>query len=1028
MIRVARLTLLGGVIHGGTVDTAGSARLVGLGGTLDGVTVNGQLELPIDGAALVVTNGLTLNGTAYVGGTNGERGALFFAGTQTLGGSGEVVFGPSSANGVLVEQSGTTLTIGAGITIHGENGVVGAFTRLPWYSPADVMVNNQGLISADVPGGVIQLDAMPFSNGGFIEASNAGFVTTDLIQNGAGGTLLADGGTIMINDPVAVNQGTIATGAEGGTILCSSNLVLSPSSVLNFALAGKRAGLDYGHLSVVADLDFDGTLAVGLTNGFIPVVGDTFSLVSYGSRSDGFRQVQGLGLGGDPFLQVFMGERELLLVTKSLFGNPVGQATNLVNQVRVQGATTRFYIEPLGQAPFTYQWRFDGSDIGGATDSTLTLNSVQSSDAGIYSVLVTDGLGIQTSYSASLTVLAAPAITSQPSSQRVTPGTTIILTSSATGSGPLQYQWRLNGANIPDATNATYSISNAQPASGGSYSVSVGNAVDAVASDVATVVVASPALPLADNFAGLQNTNTLSGVGSGSNTNATSEAGEPLHAGKQGGKSVWYGWRAPATGVATISTRGSSFDTLLAVYTGASLNNLDLVAADDDSGGFFTSALKFQANAGTTYPIAIDGLGGRDGQIVLSWDLDTNLTAFPQILSQPSGRTAMEGGMASFTVEAVSTQELSYQWIFNDFLAIPGATNSTLTLTNVQATSAGRYVVEVSTPGGERVRSSGADLEVGPDTQDLSEDKFVSLFDHSGTSPVPASRKIKPAFPSVSAGTLGTQHLNNFNASTDEGEPLHAGVIGGSSRWFLLRAVQSATMVIDTMGSDIDTVLAIYTGTNLFTLQEVVSDNNGGIDGVRSRVRFEATGGVDYLVAIDGVNGAQGNIVLNWRMGGTPVIRVSPSDQTVAADSTASFEVDATGVPDPVYQWQFNGRNVLGATNAVWRLVNVTVAAAGSYRVIVDNQIDAVASEPALLRVVQQPLALEGASVGITNGVFRLVLDGNGEQSVVIEATTTLGDPSSWVPLWTNSPGVSEFLDPTTTQHPLRFYRARTLP
>ncbi len=212
------LTLLGGVIHGGAVDTAGSARLVGLGGTLDGVTVNGQLELPIDGAALVVTNGLTLNGTAYVGGTNGERGALFFAGTQTLGGSGEVVFGPSTANGVLVELSGTTLTIGGGITIHGHSGVMGTFPGNPWFTPGDVMVNNQGTISADVAGGVIQLMAMPFSNGGTVK-SPAGIIDLAGIYGPTGaGVFESTGGSVRLSGMWENSGSTLLVDDSSGSL------------------------------------------------------------------------------------------------------------------------------------------------------------------------------------------------------------------------------------------------------------------------------------------------------------------------------------------------------------------------------------------------------------------------------------------------------------------------------------------------------------------------------------------------------------------------------------------------------------------------------------------------------------------------------------------------------------------------------------------------------------------------------------------------------------------------------------------
>ena len=450
-------------------------------------------------------------------------------------------------------------------------------------------------------------------------------------------------------------------------------------------------------------------------------------------------------------------------------------------------------------------------------------------------------------------------------------------------------------------------------------------------------------------------------------------------------------------------------------------------------GVIFTSEVKFQASAGTSYNIAMDGSGGAAGNIVLSWSLDTRPSALPRIVSQPLAQTVAAGADASFTVVATSSESLSYQWIFDDYAVMAGATNTTLTLTNVQASAAGRYLVEVSNPSGQRVRSVAADLEVGVNTKDRSEDKFRDLFDHAGTSPLQlmdrGGRKIKPAFPSVSAGTVGTQNLNNFNATTEEGEPLHGGVIGGSSRWYILTAVESATMMIDTVGSDFDTVLAVYTGTNLFGLKAVASDNDGAADAVRSRVRFQAVTGTDYLIAVDGVRGAQGNIVLNWRMGGAPVIVNSPTNRTVEVHGTVSFSAAASGKPAPTYQWQFNGREIAGATSAVLVLTNVLPAQAGSYRLVANNLIDAVASVAALLTVESSPLVVKSGSVGITNGQFRLVIEGGGPEAVVIEATSNIAVASSWTPVWTNNPnaGLMEYLDSTISQHPMRFYRAKAI-
>jgi alpha-tubulin suppressor-like RCC1 family protein len=97
----------------------------------------------------------------------------------------------------------------------------------------------------------------------------------------------------------------------------------------------------------------------------------------------------------------------------------------------------------------------------------------------------------------------------------------------------------------------------------------------------------------------------------GSNVGATVEVGEPAHF-STGGASVWYRWTAPSNGIMTMTTCGSSFDTLLAAYTGNSLATLTTAARGDDNancgGGDLTkSSITFAAHAGRTYRIAVDG-------------------------------------------------------------------------------------------------------------------------------------------------------------------------------------------------------------------------------------------------------------------------------------------------------------------------------------------------------------------------------------------------------------------------------------
>ncbi|HEX8355036.1 MAG TPA: M12 family metallo-peptidase, partial [Pyrinomonadaceae bacterium] len=133
--------------------------------------------------------------------------------------------------------------------------------------------------------------------------------------------------------------------------------------------------------------------------------------------------------------------------------------------------------------------------------------------------------------------------------------------------------------------------------------------------------------PANNNFASAQVISGNTGVASGTNVGATKEAGEPVHAGNAGGTSVWYQWQAPATGTATLTTAGSGFDTLLAVYTGSSVGALTLITGNDDvGGGDLTSRVVFNAVGGTTYRIAVDGFGGATGSVTLNWN---NVPPFP---------------------------------------------------------------------------------------------------------------------------------------------------------------------------------------------------------------------------------------------------------------------------------------------------------------------------------------------------------------------------------------------------------------
>lgn len=165
------------------------------------------------------------------------------------------------------------------------------------------------------------------------------------------------------------------------------------------------------------------------------------------------------------------------------------------------GNTATFAVSATGTAPLAFQWRRNGVAIAGATSAALTIPVVLASDAGDYSVAVTNAAGSATSQAASLAVSpaapapTAPTIVQQPGSVVAVPGFGAAIGVTASGSGPLGYRWFRNGVELPSQSSAVLTIANAGAGDDGSYRVEVSNAVGtAVSSTVQLTLIGAPAI------------------------------------------------------------------------------------------------------------------------------------------------------------------------------------------------------------------------------------------------------------------------------------------------------------------------------------------------------------------------------------------------------------------------------------------------------------------------------------------------------------------------------------------------------
>jgi alpha-tubulin suppressor-like RCC1 family protein len=157
------------------------------------------------------------------------------------------------------------------------------------------------------------------------------------------------------------------------------------------------------------------------------------------------------------------------------------------------GSNATFTAAVVGQGPFSYQWKKYGTNVDGAIQSTLSLTNVSVGDAGTYSVEASNHLGVVESVGAQLVVVPLFVLV-QPQSQTVRRWAATTLNVSAGGLPPLRYQWKLNGVNIPEATNSSFAIPSMQAANAGNYVVAITNDYSGLISSTSIVRMTSLAV------------------------------------------------------------------------------------------------------------------------------------------------------------------------------------------------------------------------------------------------------------------------------------------------------------------------------------------------------------------------------------------------------------------------------------------------------------------------------------------------------------------------------------------------------
>jgi hypothetical protein len=425
------------------------------------------------------------------------------------------------------------------------------------------------------------------------------------------------------------------------------------------------------------------------------------------------------------------------------------------------------------------------------------------------------------------------------------------------------------------------------------------------------------------------------------------QKGEPVHAGVAGGKSVWWSWTIPSQlaasgGMLAIDTFGSDFDTLLAVYSGGPQGTNDvaklklLAANDDDITHPPTSHVKLLVAGTDIFYIAVDGREGVAGNVKVRLNF-TSMTKARNDHFETALQITSTSGPANNIGGTKQPGELphagnpggaSVWWriqtgqnsgpiristagsTFDTLLAVYTTNQPPRTFTN-QLTNL--VLVAENDDASVTVRTS--DLTFIPPrsgTYWIAVDGYngaqgnISLAVTAMSSVVPPNDQFATAAWLEGSSVLTNGY--NSRATLQPGEPLHAGKTNSAaSVWYRWIAPTNGIVSISTRGSDFDTLLAAYTGTNLAALTPVASNDDDPANPPASALIFNVNAGIEYRIAVAGYGTARGEFILalNQTPGYSPRILSQWIQGKLWLNATNTFGTTLLERSTNLVDWQF---------------------------------------------------------------------------------------------------------------------------
>lgn len=653
------------------------------------------------------------------------------------------------------------------------------------------------------------------------------------------------------------------------------------------------------------------------------------------------------------------------LVTLDVVAPPV-IVSEPTTQSALEGTTVSFAVTLSNSASCNFQWQYDngsyltnltdGGNISGSASGTLVIANVASTNAGAYSVIVSNAAGTVFSSQAFLGVLPwRPVITAQPVSQAVSAGQAVTFTVQAAGTVPLFYAWQRNGTNLSDGGNISGSASgaltlhSASSADAATYSVTVSNAAGMAASSGAVLTVIGITAPAAS----LSTVYSFTGGNDGANPNGLLRAangsfygtaqygggnfsGTVFQFSPAGGLSPLYSFTGGSDGAVPLAAlmqgpdgnfygttyQGGTSDngTVFRITPGGTLSNL--ISLNITNGSFPYSELTLGAD-GNYYGTTYQGGAGRTDYTFRPGEVFriTSSGALSRVYSFTNG---LDGGFPASG-------------------PILGSDGNFYGMTSQGGVSSNGTVYQITANGTFRSLVSFNQTNGSLPLAELVQDVAGNLY---GTTATGGAYNYGTVFRMTPAGLVTT--LYSFGCGADGSYPAAALLMGSDGNFYGTTAYGGAygygTVFRMAPGGPLTTLVTFngYAGAN--PLATLTQDVDGSLYGTTQN------GGASDV-----------GVIFHLSFSGPPQITSQPASQSVYAGNTVFFSVAVSGAGPLSFQWQKNGTNLVdagnlsGSASRVLVLTNVTTGDAGSYAVQVGNSAGSTNSAVAVLQVASSP-------------------------------------------------------------------------